>query len=98
MSLTAAFIPSNMQGMKIAYHFVVLTLTLIVLVNAAAAKDPVRPPIVGVAWIGLRTADMDATRKVYNGYLGLEELAGVKYDSDGGGTRAVFKVNGLQFI
>ena len=87
-----------MQGMKIANQFVMITLTLIVLVGLAAAKDPVRPPITGVAWIGLRTADMDATKKFYTGYLGMQELPGVTYDGDGGLTRVVFKVNNMQFI
>ncbi|HEY6183636.1 MAG TPA: VOC family protein [Terriglobales bacterium] len=68
-------------------------------VSIAANKTaPTRPPIVGVAWIGLRTADMDATRKFYTGYLGMQEQPGVKDADNGGLTRVVFKVNDRQFV
>lgn len=68
-------------------------------VSMAAGKPaPTRPPIVGVAWIGLRTADMDATKKFYTGYLGMPEQAGVKDTENGGLTRVVFKVNDHQFV
>jgi catechol 2,3-dioxygenase-like lactoylglutathione lyase family enzyme len=91
-----------MRDMKFSHRCpVVFLIAGLTLVSTAYAKDPAksadvqRPPIVGVAWIGLRTADMAATRKFYTGYLGLGEQTGVK---DGGLTRAVFKVNDRQYI
>ncbi len=65
---------------------------------AADKTAPTRPPIVGVAWIGLRTADMDATRKFYTGFLGMPEQAGVKDAEYSGLTRVVFKVDEHQFV
>jgi catechol 2,3-dioxygenase-like lactoylglutathione lyase family enzyme len=65
---------------------------------AADKTTPTRPPIVGVAWIGLRTADIDATRKFYTGYLGMPEQPEVKDAEHGGLTRVVFKVDDHQFV
>jgi len=65
---------------------------------AADKSTPTRPPIVGVAWIGLRTADMAATHKFYTEYLGMPEQPGVKDEANGGLTRTVFKVNDRQFV
>jgi catechol 2,3-dioxygenase-like lactoylglutathione lyase family enzyme len=65
---------------------------------ADSSTAPTRPPIVGVAWIGLRTADMAATRKFYTKDLGLPEQAGIKDDEDTGLTRAVFEVNARQYV
>lgn len=88
-----------MQSMKLAKIFLIaLSTTMLAVPDISAAADkpaPSRPPIVGVAWIGLRTADMDASKKFYTGYLGMQEQAGVK---DGGLTRVVFKVNDRQFV
>ena len=91
-----------MRGMKFSRRFPVVVLiaglsfvSTTHAKNPAKSADPQRPPIVGVAWIALRTADMAATRKFYTGYLGLEEQAGVK---DGGLTRVLFKVNDRQYI
>ena len=65
---------------------------------AADKSTPTRSPIVGVAWIGLRTADMAATHKFYTEYLGMPEQPGVKDEANGGLTRTVFKVNDRQFV
>jgi len=94
-----------MPDMKCSHRFsVVLFLAGLILASIMYAKNPAnsedikRPPIVGVAWIGLRTADMDATRKFYASYLGMEEVTGVKDASNGGLTRTVFKVNDRQYV
>src|SRR3954468_21192677 len=89
-----------MQCMKsIQTLLTAFSLALFVIPTASVAADaPKRPPIVGVAWIGLRTADMPATRKFYTEYLGLPELPGVKDAANGGLTRTVFKVNERQFV
>lgn len=63
--------------------------------NSMSSTAVKRPAITGVAWISLRTADMAATRKFYTGYLGFQELPGMK---DGELTRAVFKINDHQFV
>ena len=39
----------------------------------AKASAPMRPPIIGVAHIGLRTADLAAARKFYGDELGFQE-------------------------
>jgi catechol 2,3-dioxygenase-like lactoylglutathione lyase family enzyme len=94
----------NMQGMKTIRWSAILSVGLFLTPFSAVAKDAPaaskamkRPPIVGVAWINLRTADLAATRKFYTEYLGLSEQKGVK-DADTGLTRAVFKVNDHQFV
>jgi len=63
--------------------------------SSAAVK---RPPIVGVAGIGLRTADMAASRKFYTGFLGLEELDRVKQSADADPMAVSFEVNDRQII
>jgi len=66
--------------------------------QAADSSIPVkRPSIVGVAGIGLRTADLAASRKFYTGFLGLEELPRVSPD-DGSPMTASFEVNERQVI
>jgi catechol 2,3-dioxygenase-like lactoylglutathione lyase family enzyme len=89
-----------MQGMKIAQFLLVAVAVGLLAIpkTSSAADSSKRPPIVGVAWIGLRTADMEATKKFYSGYLGMQEQAGVKDAENGGLTRVVFKVNDRQFV
>jgi catechol 2,3-dioxygenase-like lactoylglutathione lyase family enzyme len=89
-----------MQCMNSTYRSVAAVLTTLFVLSCISqaknsTKSVTRPPIVGVAWIGLRTADMTATRKFYTEYLGMPEQAGVK---DGALTRVVFKVNDRQFV
>jgi catechol 2,3-dioxygenase-like lactoylglutathione lyase family enzyme len=57
-----------------------------------------RPAIVGIAGIGLRTADIAACRKFYAGFLGLEELERVTRSDDGNLTAVSFAVNERQII
>ena len=59
-----------------------------------------RPPIVGVAHIGLKTDDMAAARKFYAGVLGFQEPFSLdKPASEGGGLLLTyFKVNDHQYI
>src|SRR4051812_26964025 len=96
--LTSKRIPRNMLCMnRFIVALIAAAITFCCMAVAAdSAKSSTsvqRPPIVGVAWIGLRTADMEATRKFYTGYLGLEEQSEVKDPANGGRTRTVFKVN-----
>lgn len=68
--------------------------------TAAPAGAPVRPKILGVAHIGIRTDDLAAARKFYGGVLGYQEP--FTYDrpaSEGGGLLLTyFKVNDHQYI
>lgn len=62
-----------------------------------AASDPARPAIVGVAHIGLHTADLAKARAFYGRMLGFEEPFTV--DKPGGGLMLTyFKVNDHQYI
>lgn len=63
-----------------------------------AAQAPIeRPPIVGVAHIGLRTADLTAARNFYGHELGFEEPFTVDKPT-GGLMLTYFKVNDHQYI
>jgi catechol 2,3-dioxygenase-like lactoylglutathione lyase family enzyme len=68
--------------------------------SAPPAASPSRPPIVGVAHIGLRTDDLAAARKFYTGILGFEEPFSLDKEP-GKGTGLLltyFKVNDHQYI
>ena len=56
-----------------------------------------RPPIVGVAHIGLRTGDLAGARKFYSGVLGFQEPFTVD-DPPGKLLLTYFKVNDHQYI
>jgi catechol 2,3-dioxygenase-like lactoylglutathione lyase family enzyme len=62
-----------------------------------AANAPTRPPIVGVAHIGLRTDNMEAARKFYGQELGYQEPFTLDKPS-GGLMLTYFKVNDHQYI
>jgi lactoylglutathione lyase len=62
-----------------------------------AQPAPSRPPIVGVAHIGLRTSDLEAARNFYGHYLGFQEPFTVDKPS-GGLMLTYFKVNDHQYI
>jgi catechol 2,3-dioxygenase-like lactoylglutathione lyase family enzyme len=68
-----------------------------VLIGAvAAAGQPKRPPIIGVAHIALETNDMAAAKEFYGHVLGYAEF---RFDKPGGGLLATyFKVNDHQYI
>jgi catechol 2,3-dioxygenase-like lactoylglutathione lyase family enzyme len=69
--------------------------------QAAAAKagQPVaRPPIIGVAHIGLRTADMAAARSFYGGILGLQEASDKPAAGAGELKIACFRANDHQYV
>jgi len=75
------------------------------LLSSAAQQDssttsPKRPPIVGVAHIGLRTDDIAAARKFYGGMLGFQEPFSLdKLPEEGTGLLLTyFKVNDHQYI
>lgn len=77
----------------------------IVLISAAAAgtapgpgqNAPARPAIVGISHIGLRTADLAASRKFYTGTLGLGEPFSLD-DPPGKMLLTYFKVNDHQYV
>jgi catechol 2,3-dioxygenase-like lactoylglutathione lyase family enzyme len=84
-------------------RFAVLALLLGLSLLAVSQSTPApvtRPPIVGVAHIGLRTDDMAAARKFYTGVLGFQEPFSLdKPASEGGGLLLTyFKVNDHQYI
>lgn len=58
---------------------------------------PTRPPIIGVSHIGLRTDNLDASRKFYTGVLGFSEAFSLD-DPPGKLLLTYFKVNDHQFI
>lgn len=69
--------------------------------QTSSASAPVaRPPIVGVAHIGLRTDDLAAARKFYTGILGFAEPFSLDHPApEGGGLMLTyFKVNDHQYI
>ena len=73
-------------------------MTLVIgLCGIAAAQPPSRPPIPGVAHIGLRTDDLAAARNFYGHMLGFEEPFTLDKPS-GGLLLTYFKVNDHQYI
>ena len=75
---------------------------MLILIGAVTAFAPqasnvARPPIVGVAHIGLKTNDLAAARKFYGEYLGYEEPFTIDKPS-GGLMLTYFKVNDHQYI
>ena len=64
--------------------------------DSAGAVD--RPPIVGVAHIGLNTDDMAAARKFYTGILGFQEPFSLDKPDGSGLMLTYFKVNDHQYI
>jgi catechol 2,3-dioxygenase-like lactoylglutathione lyase family enzyme len=63
----------------------------------SAQDSPARPPIVGISHIGLRTADLAASRKFYTSILGLGEPFSLD-DPPGKLLLTYFKVNDHQYI
>src|SRR5665213_2651962 len=64
--------------------------------DSAPAPAVTRPPIVGVAHIGLRTDDMAAARRFYTGLLGFQEPFSLN-NPDGSLMLTYFKVNDHQY-
>lgn len=58
---------------------------------------PERPPIVGVAHIGLKVSNLEATRRFYGHVLGYDESFKVE-NPDGSLSHTFFKVNDHQYI
>jgi len=65
--------------------------------NPAPSNVIARPPIVGVAHIGLKTDDMAAARQFYTGLLGFEEPFSLN-KADGSLMLTYFKINDHQYI
>lgn len=63
----------------------------------AQGTIPTRPAIIGVSHIGLRTDNLDASRKFYTGVLGFSEAFSLD-DPPGKMLLTYFKVNDHQFI
>jgi lactoylglutathione lyase len=70
---------------------------LLALLPCSAQSQVERPPIVGVAHIGLKTKDLAASREFYGHYLGFEEPFTIDKPS-GGLMLTYFKVNDHQYI
>jgi len=68
------------------------------LIAKAADSAPKRPPIVGVAHIGLKTADIAAARRFYTGILGFQEPFSLNQTDGSGLLLTYFKVNDHQYI
>jgi catechol 2,3-dioxygenase-like lactoylglutathione lyase family enzyme len=94
-----------LRAMKSAYRlFIILGIGLLtfsfqqaVAQSSAASKEIKRPPIVGVAHIGLKTDNLDAMRKFYTGILGFQEPFSLN-NPDGSLMLTYFKVNDHQYI
>ncbi|MBS1849868.1 MAG: VOC family protein [Acidobacteria bacterium] len=87
--------------MKNRFSFALALSLLIALISGltrpAGAQSPVkRPPIVGVAHIGIRTDNLELARKFYGGVLGYQEP--FSYSEDGKLICTYFKVNDHQYI
>src|SRR5262245_8267656 len=65
--------------------------------GARHAPDVQRPPIVGVAHIGLKTDNLRAARNFYHGVLGFDESFALDKPT-GGLLLTYFKVNDHQYI
>ncbi len=79
--------------MPMLYRNLIVLAFTILIANAA----PKRPPIVGVAHIGLKTDDLAAERKFYGTYLGFQEPFTLDKPT-GGLMLTYFKVNDRQYI
>jgi len=80
--------------------FVLLAYGFCLSQNSGSPPSPVRPRIVGIAHIGLRTDDLSAARKFYTGVLGYQEPFMLdKPPSEGTGLLLTyFKINDHQYI
>jgi lactoylglutathione lyase len=90
--------------MRLAYRFLLASLLAGVLVQPSALraadspKAVTRPPIIGVAHIGLNTDDMAAARRFYTNILGFQEPFSLDKPEGGGLMLTYFKVNDHQYI
>ncbi|MEP6642911.1 MAG: VOC family protein [Acidobacteriaceae bacterium] len=84
-----------------AFLFVLLLVSALSQSQTPASPSPIlRPPIVGVAHIGLRTDNLPAARKFYTGILGFAEPFSLDHPvAEGGGLMLTyFKVNDHQYV
>ena len=100
--LTLTAVLRNIQAMKLCLPLLLLLSLSSGIAQERPSEAPAiaRPPIVGVAHIGLRTDDMAAARKFYTGILGFAEPFSLdKPKEEGGGLLLTyFKVNDHQYI
>lgn len=91
-----------MKSLAIIATIFLLPLLSVLLVSRAVLngrpRPAVRPAIVGVAHIGLRTDDMMAARKFYGGILGYQEPFSLDKPDGSGLMLTYFKVNDHQYI
>jgi len=94
-----------MRGMNSLCRFLAALLVAGIVAQTSAlsaagssSKPVTRPPIVGVAHIGLNTDDMAAARKFYTGILGFQEPFSLDKPLGGGLMLTYFKVNDHQYI
>ncbi len=81
--------------------FLVPLITILLISSSALHGKPKlaeRPPIVGVAHIGLRTNDIAAARKFYGGILGYQEPFSLHRPDGSGLMLTYFKINDHQYI
>jgi catechol 2,3-dioxygenase-like lactoylglutathione lyase family enzyme len=80
--------------------FLLLLISLLLPATQVLAQSVARPPIVGVAHIGLRTDNLETARRFYTGILGFQEPFSLdKPASEGTGMLLTyFKVNDHQYI
>jgi len=82
----------------VAFLLILAPLGSLVAIGQTPAPQAItRPPIVGVAHIGLRTDDMAAARKFYTGLLGFQEPFSLN-KPDGNLMLTYFKINDHQYI
>ena len=90
----------NFRTYLVAVLFVAGVCPVVAAQEAKHASGPKRPPILGVAHIGLKTDNLDAARKFYTGVLGFQEPFSLDKPAGAGGGLLLtyFKVNDHQYI
>jgi catechol 2,3-dioxygenase-like lactoylglutathione lyase family enzyme len=99
-SVKRAVRPVALSLYTLRYSALLIAFTVLLAGISSAAQDaaaPARPPIIGVAHIGLKTDDMSAARQFYTGLLGFQEPFSLN-KADGSLMLTYFKVNDHQYI
>ncbi len=88
------------QTFSVLVLFLIVAAMFVRIVNSQARPEPQavqRPPIIGVAHIGLKTDDLKAAREFYGHFLGYQEPFTIDKPS-GGLMQTYFKINDHQYI
>jgi catechol 2,3-dioxygenase-like lactoylglutathione lyase family enzyme len=96
--LTSRFSDLTMRDMKSSRRFFLFAACAALLASLPASAQIKRPPIVGVAHIGLKTDNLAAARKFYTGILGFQEPFSLNNPDGPGLLLTYFKVNDHQYI